>query len=79
MGQGSPLAPGAVQVQNGIDHFTHLGSSGVSSWLGGRESLYILHAGKLSVTVVLIGWPVSTDQADREAGANPAQSRYCNW
>jgi hypothetical protein len=41
--------------------------------------LYILHAGKLSVTIVLIGWPVSTDQADREAGVNPAQSRYCNW
>src|SRR2546421_5780473 len=40
MGQGSPLAPGAVQVQNGIDHFTHLGGSGVSSWLGGRDQRF---------------------------------------
>ncbi len=34
MRQGSPLASRAVQVQNGIDHFTHLGGSGVSPWLG---------------------------------------------
>src|SRR5207248_5915535 len=40
MGQGSPLAPGAVQVQNGIDHFTHLGGSGVSSWLGGWDQRF---------------------------------------
>src|SRR6266568_8533857 len=34
MRQGSPLASRAVQVQNGIDHFTHLGGSGVFPWLG---------------------------------------------
>ena len=37
MGQGSPLASSSVQVQNGIDHFAHLGASGASSWLGGRN------------------------------------------
>ncbi len=39
MRQGSPLASRAVQVQNGIDHFTHLGGSGVSPWLGRGDQL----------------------------------------
>ncbi len=37
MGQGSPLASSSVQVQNGIDHFAHIGGSGAPSWLGGRN------------------------------------------
>src|SRR3989442_15563696 len=37
MGQGPPLAPSAVQVQNGVDHFAHISGSGTSSWFGGRD------------------------------------------
>src|SRR6266700_3969844 len=40
MWQSAPLAPRAVQVQNGIDHFAHIGGSGVSSWLGGRDQRF---------------------------------------
>src|SRR6266568_1479965 len=40
MGQGSPLAPSAIQVQKGIDHFTHIGGSGVSPWLGRRDQRF---------------------------------------
>ncbi len=40
MWQSSPLAPRAVQVQNGIEHFAHIGGSGVSSWLGGRDERF---------------------------------------
>jgi hypothetical protein len=36
MRQGSPLAACAVQVQNGIDHFSDVGGAWVSTWLGGR-------------------------------------------
>jgi hypothetical protein len=37
MRQGTPLAPCPIQVQNGIDHFSHVGGSWVSTWLGGRD------------------------------------------
>jgi len=40
MRQGSPLAPRAIQVQNGSDHFARIGGSGVSSWLGGRDQRF---------------------------------------
>src|SRR6266446_4793515 len=35
--QGTPLAARPIQVQNGIDHFAHVGGSWVSTWLGGRD------------------------------------------
>ena len=37
MRQGTPLAPCPIQVQNGIEHFAHVGGSWVSTWLGGRD------------------------------------------
>jgi hypothetical protein len=40
MWQGSPLTSSPIQVQNGIDHFAHLGGSGVSTWLGGRDQWF---------------------------------------
>src|SRR6266852_2705768 len=40
MRQGSPLASSPIQVQDAIDHFTHIGGSGVSSWLGGRDQRF---------------------------------------
>lgn len=35
MRQGAPLAAGTIQVQNGIDHFAHLGGTRAPIWLGG--------------------------------------------
>src|SRR5206468_12906632 len=40
MWQGTPLAPCPIQVQNGIDHFSHVGGSGVSTWLGGWDERF---------------------------------------
>src|SRR6266702_3816899 len=40
MWQGSPLTSSPVQVQNGIDHFSHIGASGVSTWLGGWDQRF---------------------------------------
>ena len=37
MRQGTPLASRAVQVQNGVDDFSHVGGTGVSSRLGGWD------------------------------------------
>ena len=38
MRQGAPLAPRAVQIQECIDHFTHLNRSRTPSWFrGGTE------------------------------------------
>jgi hypothetical protein len=37
MWQGPPLPSRAVQVQDGIDHFTHLDRSWTPTWLGGRD------------------------------------------
>src|SRR5438876_12435732 len=36
MQQGSPLSVCPIQVQNGIDHFSDISCSWVSTWLGGR-------------------------------------------
>lgn len=40
MRQGTPLAACAIQVQNGIDYFSHVGCSWVSTWLGGRDERF---------------------------------------
>ena len=40
MGQGPPLASSAVQIQNGIDHFAHIGGSGTSSCFGRRDQQF---------------------------------------
>ncbi len=32
--QGAPVASCAIQVQNGVEHFAHVGRTWVSSWLG---------------------------------------------
>lgn len=40
MRQGTPLAAGAIQVQNGIDHFLDVGGSWASTWLGGRDERF---------------------------------------
>ena len=37
MRQGTPLASRAVQVQNGVDDFSHVGGTGVSSRLAGWD------------------------------------------
>jgi hypothetical protein len=40
MWQRSPLAACPIQVQNGIDHFSDIGGSGVSTRLGGRDERF---------------------------------------
>src|SRR5215470_20090532 len=37
MWQGAPLAPCPIQVQNGIEHFAHVGGAWAPAWLGGRD------------------------------------------
>jgi hypothetical protein len=37
MGEGSPLTSGAVQGQDGVDHFVHIGGAGSPSWQGFRD------------------------------------------
>src|SRR6266567_8040523 len=37
MRQGTPLTACPIQVQNGIDHFSDVGGSWVSAWLGGGD------------------------------------------
>ncbi len=41
MGQGVPLAAGTIQVQDRIDHFTHVSGTGPSSRLGGRKLAFL--------------------------------------
>src|SRR5207245_4508034 len=40
MRQGSPLAACTIQVQNGIDHFSDISCSWVSTWLGGWDERF---------------------------------------
>src|SRR6266699_2815602 len=40
MGQGAPLAAGAIQVQDGVQYFTHIGGAWMSSWLGGWDQWF---------------------------------------
>src|SRR6266581_6843020 len=40
MRQGSPLASSSIQVQNGIDHFSDISCSWVSTWLGGWDERF---------------------------------------
>ena len=40
MWQRSPLAACTIQVQNGIDHFSDVGGSWVSTRLGGRDERF---------------------------------------
>jgi hypothetical protein len=37
MGQGSPLAAGAIQVQDGSDHFAHISRTRMPTGLGRRN------------------------------------------
>src|SRR5258706_5717041 len=40
MGQGAPLAARAIHIQDGVDHFAHVGGARMASWLSRRNERF---------------------------------------